>query len=136
MSDSILTSTKKALSIAEADTSFDDDIIMYINSVLSILEQIGIGPEGGFEITDASATWTDFMGANPKLNKVQSYVYLRVRLLFDPPQAGYLIQMQTDQYKEMEQRLSTDYELINWVDPTATTEVDDELVLIIDGGSA
>ena len=83
--ESILTSIKKNLGLAEADTSFDQDIIMHINSVFSILAQVGAGPIDGFYIEDASKTWNDFSPDNALLNFIKSYVYLKVRLLFDPP---------------------------------------------------
>jgi type II secretory pathway component HofQ len=91
VSASILTSTKKILGIEETDTSFDLDILTHINSVFSTLNQLGIGPEQGFAIEDATPTWDAFLGTDPRLNQVKSYVYLRLRLIFDPPTSSYAI---------------------------------------------
>lgn len=81
--ESILTSTKKLLGIAEDYEHFDTDIIMHINSVFMILTQLGVGPEQGFMIQDEDAVWNDFTQGDPNLEGVKSYVYLKVRLLFD-----------------------------------------------------
>lgn len=84
--DSILTSIKKLLGIAEDYDHFDDDIVIYINTVFLDLTQLGIGPTNGFTIEDDSATWGDFLpDTNSLFEAVKSYVYLKVRLLFDPP---------------------------------------------------
>lgn len=106
MSDSILNGTKKALSIPEDYDVFDADIIMHINSVFSTLNQLGIGPVDGFEIEDADATWTSYLLSNPKFNFVKSYMYLSVRLLFDPPTTSYLIDALKDQKDQFEWRIS------------------------------
>ncbi len=81
--DSILISVKKMLGIAKEYPYFDADLIMHINSVFSVLTQIGVGPDAGFSIEDDTALWTDFMPSDPRLEMVKSYMYLRVRLLFD-----------------------------------------------------
>ena len=91
MEPSILKSTKKILGVGEADTSFDVDIAFHINSVLSILNQVGIGPADGYMIEDDTATWDAFIGTDPRLNLVKTYLYLKVRLLFDPPGTSYAI---------------------------------------------
>lgn len=83
--ESILTSIKKLLGIGEDYTHFDADIIMHINSVFAVLTQLGVGPSEGFSIEDDIATWNDFLPDDPRLNTVKSYVYMKVKLLFDPP---------------------------------------------------
>lgn len=103
--DSILTSIKKLLGIEESYTQFDTDIIIHINSVFSILTQLGVGPEEGFFIEDDSAEWTDFLPDSPKLNFVKSYVQLKVRLLFDPPDKGSLMDSMTRTISELEWRI-------------------------------
>ena len=113
MSDSILTSTKKTLGLAEDYTAFDQDVIMHINSVLSTLEELGVLPSIGFTITDASELWVHLLGEDPRLNKVKTYVYLRVRLLFDPPQTAHLIASLNEQVKELEWRLNVTAESMN-----------------------
>jgi len=91
MNESILTSIKKLLGITEEYTHFDADIIMHINSVFMILMQLGIGPTDGFSISDDSAVWSDFLSDATWLESVKSYVYLKVKLVFDPPQSGTVI---------------------------------------------
>jgi hypothetical protein len=81
--DSILTSIKKLLGIEEEYDHFDPDIIMHINSVFTILTQLGVGPAEGFRIEDDTSTWTDFVSDTIQIEAVKSYIYLRVRLLFD-----------------------------------------------------
>lgn len=83
--ESILTSVKKLLGIDEDYKQFDTDIIIHINTVFMALTQIGVGPSEGFSITDEYSTWEDFIGDKTYLNSVKSYMYLRVKLLFDPP---------------------------------------------------
>lgn len=117
MNDSILTSTKKALNLAEDYTAFDMDVIMHINSVFSTLNQLGVGPSVGFMIEDKDATWSSFLGSDPRLNHVKSYVYLRVRLLFDPPNTGFTTAAIEKQIKEMEWRLNVQREDEEWIDP-------------------
>lgn len=107
MIDSILTSIKKALGIAEEYEHFDPEIIMHINSILAVLTQVGIGPTNGFSIRDKTATWGDFIGENAKkLNDVQMYIYLRVKLIFDPPSSASVIEAMTNAKNELEWRLS------------------------------
>lgn len=106
MNESILTSIKKLLGITEDYSQFDADIIMHINSVFSTLMQIGIGPKSGFAITGEQETWNDFIGDNKKQQSVISYVYLKVRLLFDPPSSSVLVSAINEQIKEFEWRLS------------------------------
>lgn len=104
--DSILLTVKKGIGIDPSYEAFDPDIIMHINSVLFILTQEGIGPKEGFNITGQTETWEDFLGeSNTKLSAVQSYVTLKTRLLFDPPQSGTLNEQITKLISELEWRL-------------------------------
>jgi hypothetical protein len=106
ITESILTSIKKLLGIDSAYTHFDADLIMHINSVFSILTQMGVGPTNGFSIADATATWADFISNDQKVfSMVKSYVYLKVRLLFDPPQSSAAIESINRQISEFEWRL-------------------------------
>ena len=101
MAQSILTSIKKVVGLTEDDLSFDLDILMHTNSVFATLTQLGVGPDEGFEIEDVTATWDDFLGSDKRYNFVKSYVYLRVRSLFDPPTTQSLVgafQAQIDEY--------------------------------------
>lgn len=105
MASSILKSTKKALDLDEDYTAFDGNILMHINSVFSTLHQLGVGPTDPFMIEDATPTWDDF-SPDPRLSAVRSYVYLRVRMLFDPPTTGFLMDALKQQIAEMEWRLN------------------------------
>ena len=104
--ESILTSIKKLLGISEEYEHFDADLIMHINSVFSILTQLGVGPVKGFSITDSSATWHDFIQDNTKIELVKSYVNLKVRLLFDPPLSSAVIEAMNRMIAEFEWRLN------------------------------
>lgn len=104
--DSILTSIKNLLGIAEECTDFDQIIIMHINSVFSILNQLGVGPAAGFSIEDDSAVWSDFIGDDPRLSDVKSFVYLKVRMLFDPPLSSAVAESMNRLASELEWRIN------------------------------
>jgi len=103
--ESILTSIKKMLGIAEEYTHFDADLIMHINSVFAILTQIGVGPSEGFSIEDDTDVWTDFIQDNKKLESVKSYTYMKVKLLFDPPLNSSVIESMNRIISELEWRI-------------------------------
>ena len=104
--DSILTSIKKLLGIEEEYTQFDSDIIMHINTVFLNLTQLGVGPAEGFLIEDDSATWDDFIGDSNQLQAVKTYVYLKVKLLFDPPLSSSVTESINRIISELEWRLN------------------------------
>lgn len=104
--DSILTSIKKLLGIDEEYIQFDSDIIMHINTVFLNLTQLGVGPEEGFLIEDDAATWDDFIGDSSQLQAVKTYVYLKVKLLFDPPLSSSVIESINRIISELEWRLN------------------------------
>lgn len=104
--ESILTSVKKLLGIAEADTSFDTDVIMHINTIFMILRRVGVGPEEGFTIEDSSAVWTDFVPDTTKIEGFKTYVYLRVKLIFDPPTSSAVIENIKETIRELEWSLN------------------------------
>ena len=103
---SILTSIKKLLGISEEYTQFDEDIIMHINTVFLNLTQLGVGPEEGFVIEDDVASWEDFINDNAQLQAVKTYVYLKVKLLFDPPLSSSVIESMNRMIAELEWRLN------------------------------
>lgn len=109
--ESILTSIKKLLGIAEEYTHFDADLIIHINSVLSILTQIGVGPAEGFSIKDKTSVWGDFIPENSNLELpgirelIKSYVYMKVKLLFDPPLISAVIESTNRIISELEWRI-------------------------------
>ena len=103
---SILTSTKKLLNIAKEDTSFDLDIILNINSVFMILHQMGVGPEECYHIDDANNTWDEFLVERKDLEAVKTYIALKIKPTFDPPQNSTLANAIAEQVKELEWRLN------------------------------
>lgn len=111
--ESILTSIKKLLGIGEEYTSFDTDIIIHINSVFMILNQLGVGVEG-FAIADKNNVWTEFMPDETMIESVKSYVYLKVRLIFDPPQSSAVIASMERMITELECRINVWVENKNW----------------------
>lgn len=105
--ESILTSIKKLLGIAEEYTHFDNDIIMHINSVFTTLTQLGVGPSEGFYIEDDSTCWTDFIEDLTKLQAIKTYIYLKVKLVFDPGSVGSsTLAAYERQIQELEWRLN------------------------------
>lgn len=103
--DSILNSVKKMLGIQEEYEAFDKDIIMHINSVFMILNQIGVGPSKCFSISDSSSSWDEFKQGDDTLESVKSYMYMKVRLIFDPPQSSVVMESINKVINELEVRL-------------------------------
>lgn len=103
---SILTTTKKILGLDEAYTAFDLDIVTHINAAFSTLNQLGVGPEDGFFIEDSADDWGSFDVPENQLHLAKTYVYLKVRMLFDPPGTSYLITAMDNQIKELEWRIN------------------------------
>lgn len=123
MENRILVSVKKLLGIAETYTDFDIDILTHINTVFTTLNQLGIGPDAGFMIEDDTATWDTYLvkasDGTPDLllNNVKTYMFMRVRLMFDPPTTSYLVDSWEKQVKELEWRLNVKREGESWTDP-------------------
>jgi len=108
--DNILSSIKKLLGIPTEETAFDSDIIMHINSVFMILNQLGIGPTDGFTISDDYALWSDFIPDGQNLELVKSYMYMKVRLMFDPPSSSAVLSAMEKSISEFEWRLNVQAE--------------------------
>lgn len=106
MEDSILLSVKKYLGIADDDNGFDMDILMSINTVFGILTQLGVGPKKGYAISDDSATWTDYLQNNALLEMVKTYMYLKVKMIFDAPTSGSVNSAHEQQIAELEWRIN------------------------------
>lgn len=104
--ESILTTIKKLLGISEEYEHFDSDIIVHINSALMILTQLGVGPANGFSISDEMSLWSDFLGDDPRLEAVKTYIHLKVKLLFDPPTNSAVIESLNKSISELEWRLN------------------------------
>lgn len=111
--DSILTSIKKLLGITEECEHFDVAIVTHINSVFMVLSQIGVGPIEGFSITDKNSKWGDFAAVSnvSNIEAVKTYIYLKVKLLFDPPSNGTVTDLIQKQIDELEYRMNLQYEL-------------------------
>ena len=105
--ESILNSTKKLLGITEEQTAFDTDIVVAINTALSALSQIGVGSDTGYSIQDSTNTWSEFIGDRKDLEAVKSYVYLKTRLMFDPPQSSAVADAIKTNLSEIEWRISS-----------------------------
>lgn len=103
---SILISIKKLLGIPEEYTQFDQDIIIHINSVFAVLNQIGFGPIDGFRIEDDTTEWNEYLGEDNNVSMIRDYIYLKVRLLFDPPQSSALMDAINRQIGEFEWRIN------------------------------
>ena len=118
---SILESIKQMLGIDVEDTNFDRDLIIHINGALMIMNQLGIGPDG-YKISSKTNTWSEFFGDRTDLELVKIAVYLRVRLLFDPPQNAFLVTAIKEQIAEYDWRIELNHK------PTIT-----ESEVIVDG---
>lgn len=104
---SILLTVKKMLGIAEEYHAFDLDVITNINAVFLSLNQLGVGPRLPYSITGTKETWSDFLGDQEKyMAAVQTYVYQRVRLLFDPPTNSFLVDAMQKSCQELEWRFT------------------------------
>jgi len=117
METSILKSTKKILGLADDYTVYDHDILTHINTAFSTLTQLGVGPDAGFVVEDDTVQWASFIGTDTQLQAVKSYVYLRVRLMFDPPQTSFHLSAAKDQIEQLEWRLNAHREETEWTDP-------------------
>lgn len=103
---SILNSIKKLLGVAEEYEHFDVDIMMHINSALMVLTQLGVGPAEGYAIDGPEDEWSDFLGNSTNLEMVKTYVYMKVRLIFDPPTNSSVTASLEKQISEFEWRLN------------------------------
>ncbi len=105
---------------------------MHINSAFATLNQLGIGPDEGFAIEDASATWDEFLGTDPRRNNVKMWVYLKVKVIFDPPTGSYhLIGAMEQQIQELEWRISVKREDEEWVDPNPRKPADSDVTEVV-----
>lgn len=106
MDDSILDSIKKILGMPPDYDAFDTELVIHINSVFGILAQLGVGPAGGFSISDNTTLWKAYLGDSKDLEMVKSYMALKVRLVFDPPTIGAVMDAMKEQIREYEWRLN------------------------------
>lgn len=106
VNDSILKTVRKMIGPNHECDVFDVDLIVHINSVFATLNQLGVGPNGGFEIKDDTVVWGDYIGSDKRFNGVKSYMYLKTRLLFDPPASAVIVAAMEKQAVEYEWRLN------------------------------
>jgi hypothetical protein len=106
--ESILTSIKESLGIEKDYEQFDPQIIMHTNTVFALLKRMGVGPSKGFSIRDAEAVWDDFMSEDPNaiLEAAKTYVYLKVKMIFDPPTGSAMLEAMKENIKELEWSLN------------------------------
>lgn len=103
--ESILNDIKHMLGYTEDDTSFDSDITMQINAAFGTLTQLGVGPSIGFQITNKDNVWAEYY-TDPRLSGVRTYIYLKCKMVFDPPGTGFVTTSMENQIKELEYRLN------------------------------
>lgn len=103
---SILSSIKKLLGLTDEYNAFDNDLIIHINSVFSILNQLGVGPKEGFKIESSLQIWNEFTDNNLLIEDVKTYIYLKVRLIFDPPLNSAVLESMKQTIQELEFRLN------------------------------
>lgn len=129
MNESILNSIKKLLGITADYKDFDQDIVLFINTVFPILRQLGVGPAEGFIITDENTKWSSYLNDNKNLEDVKAFIYLKVKLLFDPPAASAHMEAIKETVKELEWRIKEeceiDFSITEYARPT-DKEDDDE----------
>jgi hypothetical protein len=137
MEQSILKSTKKYVGLDPENTAFDLDILTLINSAFSTIHDLGVGPDSGFAIEDEETVWQDFLDEDPvQLGHIKIVVWTRTRLGFDPPTQQFLIEAINKQREEAEWRLNTNREAVAWVDPDPADVVDEDELVVLDGGDA
>lgn len=112
---SILISIKKLLNIDDDDMAFDTDITILINNEFMTLQQLGIGPEEGFSINEGETTWSDFSTDTTLLETVKAFIYMKVRMIFDPPASSVVADAFNSRIHELEWRLNVQAER-NWKD--------------------
>lgn len=125
MTQSILLTIKKMLGIAEEYHAFDIDIVTNINAVFLTLNQLGVGPTMPFQITGDSETWNDFLKDQEAfMAGVQTYIYMRVRLMFDPPTNSFLVDSLRKQCDELEWRFMIQPKDSRWLDAIESWEIE------------
>lgn len=102
---SILNDVKHALGLLPEDAAFDVDVIMHTNTAISTLTQLGVGPVQGFRITGADEQWSQFAD-DPRLSAVQSFIFLTVKLMFDPPASGFATAAMERQLEQLAYRIN------------------------------
>lgn len=110
MTDSVLVTIKKMLGLDESYNAFDTDIIVFINSVIMTLHQLGVTDKQGVTITGPTETWADVLPSDKLVEGAKSYIYLKVKLLFDPPSNSFVLNSYEKQIEELEYRMKEQME--------------------------
>lgn len=110
MNDSILDTIKQLLGIQSDYTAFDTDIIVHINSAFMALNQLGVGPTECFSIDGSGEEWAEFVDESIDLEAVKTYIYLKVRTIFDPPSSSVVMESMNKNISEFEWRLNVQVE--------------------------
>ena len=129
MEESILLSIKKLLGLDGDYQAFEEDVVVHINTALSILRQLGVGPKNGFKITGSNETWGDFLGDSDKLEMAKTFVYTRVKPIFDPPSNSFVLSALKEESAELAWRLNiaAEEDLETLSDEETSSEEDDGL---------
>lgn len=123
---SILNTIKPMVNVEVDDKNFDAVLIPFINGALTVITQLGVGPTSGFKIMDETKTWTELLGDRTDLDLVTTAIYIRVRLLFDPPQNAFLVTALKEELQEAEWRIEAWHKPIVIVEPTPEVVEGDE----------
>lgn len=119
MQDSILMTIRKLVCGDPYADHFDTDLLVHINACFSILNQLGVGPENGFVVTDETQSWSSYSDDNHILNMVKTYVTLKVRVIFDPPLTSSVLEAMNKEISQLEWRLNV---AVDPVKPTSTSK--------------
>lgn len=110
MEENILNSIKKLLGIPEDYTAFDQDIMIHINSIFMILSELGVGPSNGYSLKDGTEKWGDFISDDENLEGIKTYVYMKVKTIFDPPLNSAVLASMKELISEFEWRINNEAE--------------------------
>lgn len=119
MQDSILMTIRKLVCGNPYADHFDTDLLVHINACFSILNQLGVGPENGFVVTDETQSWSSYIADNYILNMVKTYVTLKVKKIFDPPLTSSVLEAMDKEISQLEWRLNV---AVDPVKPTSTSK--------------
>ena len=106
MQDSILMTIRKLVCGDPYADHFDTDLLVHINACFSIVNQLGVGPENGFVVTDETQSWSSYIADNYILNMVKTYIRLKVRVIFDPPLTSSVLDAMNKEISQLEWRLN------------------------------
>lgn len=119
MQDSILMTIRKLVCGNPYADHFDTDLLVHINACFSILNQLGVGPENGFVVTDETQSWSSYIADNYILNMVKTYVTLKVKKIFDPPLTSSVLEAMDKEISQLEWRLNV---AVDPVKPTSASK--------------